>query len=157
MVSAIDGMLVWMTKPSRHCCEKAKCGEKHFLCSRKDKFGLNLQAICDDKLRFTWVDIRWPGSTSDYMAWMTSDLCGRLEDDDGLLLEGKFIVRDNAYVKKRYMSVPHKGIVSQYDDAYNFTSPSFGSTLSVHLELWFIGGRFYGDLYVRRRRRWVRL
>ena len=120
VIGAIDGMLVWTLKPSLKCCETAKCGEKHFLCSRKDKFGLNLQTICDHKLRFTWVDIRWPGSTSDYMAWMTSDLCGKLEDDDGLLLEGKCIVGDNAYVKKKYMSVPHKGIVSLYDDAYNF-------------------------------------
>ena len=130
VVGAIDGMLVWTTKPTERCCEAAKCGEKHFLCSRKDKFGLNLQAICDDKLRFTWVDIRWPGSTSDYMAWMTSDLCGRLEDGDSLLLDGKCIVGDNAYVKKNYMSVPHKGIVSQYDDAYNF----YVSQLRISIE-----------------------
>lgn len=69
LIGAIDGLLIWITKPSKKCCEQAKCGEKHFLCSRKDKFGFNLQAICDHKLRFTWIDIRWPGSTSDYMAW----------------------------------------------------------------------------------------
>ena len=100
LIGAIDGLLICITKPSKKCCEQAKCGEKHFLCSRKDKFGFNLQAICDHKLRFTWIDIRWPGSTSDYMAWMTSDLCGKLEDNTGLIMEGKYIVGDNAYVKK---------------------------------------------------------
>ena len=79
---------------------------------------MNLQAICDHRLRFLWLDIRWPGSTSDYMAWVTSDLCHELETTD-LLLPGKCIVGDNAYIK-RYMSVPLKGIVGEYDDAYNF-------------------------------------
>lgn len=93
---------------------------EHFMCSMKDKFGLNLQIICNRKLRFTCVDICWSGSTSDYMAWVTFDLCGKLENCDGLLLEVKCIVGDNAYIRKEYMPVPHKGIVPLYDNAYNF-------------------------------------
>lgn len=83
--------------------------------------GMNLQAICDHKLRFLWMDINWPGSSSDYMAWTTSDLCHKLESNlDKMLLQGLCIAGDNAYVKKKYVSVPLKGIVSSYDDAYNF-------------------------------------
>ena len=53
------------------------------------------------------------------MAWVTSDLCHQLETTD-LLLPGKCMVGDNAYVKKGYMAVPLKGLVERYDDAYNF-------------------------------------
>ena len=68
VIGAIDGMLVWTLRPTEADCHYAKCGSKKFFCSRKDKFGFNLQAICDHELRFIWIDIRWPGSTSDYMA-----------------------------------------------------------------------------------------
>ena len=119
VIGCIDGMLVWTTKPSKSECKKEKCGEKNFKCSRKDKFGLNLQAICDNKLKFIWIDIKWPGATSDYMAWVTTALCHELESTDKLA-NGMCLVGDNAYIKKRYMSVPLKGIVNTYDDAYNF-------------------------------------
>ena len=102
VVGAIDGMLIWTVKPSKRECKQEKCGEKNFKCSRKDKFGLNLQAICDHRLKFTWIDIRWPGATSDYMAWVTSDLCHKLETTE-LLLKDKCIVGDNAYIKKKYV------------------------------------------------------
>ena len=122
-------MLVWITKPTKTECRNENCREKNFKCSRKDKVGLNLQAICDHCLRFTWIDINWPGATSDYMAWVTSDLCHDLEATD-LLLEGMCIVGDNAYVKKKYMSVPLKEIVAKYDDAYNF----YASQLRITIE-----------------------
>ena len=41
-----------------------------------------MQAICDDKLRFIWIDIGWHGSTSDYLARVTSDLCHELDAND---------------------------------------------------------------------------
>lgn len=71
-VEAIDGILIWIMKPTKAQCKKMKCGDKSFFCARKDKFGLNMQAICDDKLCFIWIDIKWPGCTADYMAWVTS-------------------------------------------------------------------------------------
>jgi hypothetical protein len=74
VIGAIDGILIWTHKPSRKECVETVCGEKSFLCHRKDKFGMNMQAICDDKLRFIWIDLSWPGCTADYMAWVTSEL-----------------------------------------------------------------------------------
>ena len=80
-----------------------------------------MQAICDAALRFIWVDIRWPGATSDYMAWSTSELCLALEDDGKqIMYDGMTIVGDNTYVKKTYMSVPFKGSQTGYNDTYNF-------------------------------------
>ena len=66
--------------------------------------------------------MKWLGSTSDYMAWVTSSLCQKLEDNalTMILLKGMTIVGDNAYVKKLYMATPLKGQQSGHRDAYNF-------------------------------------
>ena len=122
VIGAIDGILIWMMKPSFRWCRLTKCGEGQYKCHRKDKFGMNIQAIYDHKLRFTWIDIRWPGSTSDYLAWVTSDLCQELDANEVTkkLAKDMTLVGDNAYIKKRYMAVPLKGQQIGYPDAYNF-------------------------------------
>jgi hypothetical protein len=43
----IDGVLIWMHKPSLKEANAAGVGQKKFLCGRKNKFGLNCQAVCD--------------------------------------------------------------------------------------------------------------
>ncbi|KAL7549984.1 hypothetical protein ACHAWF_013242 [Thalassiosira exigua] len=93
-----------------------------FRCHRKDKYGLNMQAICDHRLRFIWYEMAWPAATSDYMAFCTSALYFALEANDTTkkILKGFTFVGDNAYVKKMYMAVPFKGIRSGSEDAYNF-------------------------------------
>ena len=81
-----------------------------------------MQAICDHNLKFSWIDIRWPGVSSDYMAWVTSTLCNNLEEDVSLLvLVGMTIIGDAAYVKSKYMAVPFKTVAGdEAKDAYNF-------------------------------------
>ena len=43
----VDGILVWIHKPSTTELEKLGIGGKKFFCGRKKKFGLNMQAVCD--------------------------------------------------------------------------------------------------------------
>ena len=102
VIGALDGILIWMIKPSFSWCRVSECGEAQYKCHRKDKFGMNMQAMCDHKLRFTWIDIQWPGSTSDYLAWITSGLCHDLDANDTTksIIPGMTIIGDNAYVKK---------------------------------------------------------
>ena len=38
-VGAIDGLLIWLEKPSPHDCEIAKCGLLKFMCGRKKNMG----------------------------------------------------------------------------------------------------------------------
>jgi hypothetical protein len=57
VIGAIDGILIWIIKPNKSECEEAKCGSKSFFCRRKDKFGLNMRAICGNHLQFTWINI----------------------------------------------------------------------------------------------------
>ena len=122
VIGAIDGLVICTLMPSLIICRMLNCGQKSFRCHRKDKFGLNMQAICDHMLRFTWVEIKWPAATSDYLAWVTSSLCMMLEEGTGTVVikPGFTLVGDNAYVKKPYMATPLKGIRAGYEDGYNF-------------------------------------
>ena len=112
----------------------ANCGEVSFNCSRKDKYGLNMQAICDNELRFIFIDMSWPGATADYMAWVTSCLCLQIESclgsDVPTIKTGFTLVGDNAYVKTEYMAVPIKGIKTDSEDSYNF----YQSQLRITIE-----------------------
>ena len=118
--------------PSEAMSRWVNCGQSNFRCHRKDRYGLNMQAICDDLLRFRWIDINWPGSSSDYMAWVTSSLHRELEDNaiTKIILEGMTLVGDNAYIKKSFMAVPLKGKQSGYCDAYNY----YQSQLRITIE-----------------------
>jgi hypothetical protein len=63
---AINGLLIWIDKPTAYNCEMAKCGAKKFFCGCKKKFGLNIQGTCDSHGRFLDVMIEHPAATSDY-------------------------------------------------------------------------------------------
>jgi len=71
---AIDGILVWMHKPSMKEADAAGVGQKKFLCGRKGKFGLNCQAVCDVRGRILDISITYGGSSSDCLAFEASDL-----------------------------------------------------------------------------------
>jgi hypothetical protein len=43
----IDGMLIWIHKPSLRDCTKSVCSSGKVFCGQKKKFGLNCHAVCD--------------------------------------------------------------------------------------------------------------
>ena len=130
VIGAIDGVLIWIRKPSKkEATANNGCGDRTFFCARKNKFGMNMQAICDHHFRFRWIDISWPGSTADYMAWVTSDLYTKIESN-GLNKLGMTLLGDNAYVKSRNMTIPVKGAKTHVQDAYNF----YHSQLRITIE-----------------------
>lgn len=118
-VAAIDGMLVWTECPSKRETEKAKIGPKKFYCGRKRKFGLNLMGTVDHMCRFLDVQISHPGSTSDFLAFATSDLKALLERP-GFLANGLVVFGDNAYANSEYLVTPYKGNLDDTKDAFNF-------------------------------------
>ena len=73
-VGAIDGILIWIHKPSVTDLEGIKFGPSKFFCGHKNKYGVNMQGVCDADKRFLAVDVRYPGSTSDFFAFEQSDL-----------------------------------------------------------------------------------
>jgi hypothetical protein len=107
---AIDGMLVWTNQPSKEDCADLNIGERCFHCYRKDKYGVLLMAGCDYNCRFRWADVKHPGSTSDYTAWITSKLGMKLQHpNQDIVLEDYTIIGDGAFVKSDTMAVPIPG------------------------------------------------
>ncbi|GFH55587.1 hypothetical protein CTEN210_17841 [Chaetoceros tenuissimus] len=129
---AIDGMLVWIHKPSKKECEEAKVDERKWFCSRKNKYGLNLQAICDSRKRFLDLSILFGGSSSDLIAFESSPIRQKLEQP-GFLADGLCLFGDNAYVNTKFMATPyvksHRGW-SDLHDNYNF----YHSQLRINIE-----------------------
>jgi hypothetical protein len=109
---AIDGMLLWIKRPSEEKCEIAtSCGSTKFFCSCKHKFGLNQGHFLD-------VSIGHPASTSDYLSFSTSAFREKLEKE-GFLTAGLCIFGNNAYVNCSYMATPYKNVGSGSKDNYN--------------------------------------
>ena len=129
-IGCIDGLLIWMEKPSKDQCIEVGVDSGKFLCGRKGKFGLNLQGICDARRRFTYISIQHPASASDYLAFVTSSLYGRLTNVDTTLPNGYCLYGDNAYVNDTFMTVPYPMISSGPKDAYNF----YHSQVRINIE-----------------------
>ena len=114
-VGAIDGLLVWIHKPSKvDIKENVSFGPKKFFCGRS---------------MFLDVEIKFPGATSDFYAFLNSDFRLKLEAP-GFLSEGLCLYGDNAYVNSSYMMVPFKGAQNGSKDAFNF----YHSSLYINIE-----------------------
>ena len=79
VIASVDSMLVWTHCPTDEECDLANTGRAKFCCARKGKFSLNMQAACDAERRFLWVSIITPGTTSDYLSYITADLIKKLK------------------------------------------------------------------------------
>jgi len=129
-VGCIDGMLVWTYRPSKKDCMETEVGAQKYFCSRKNKYGLNLQAFCDDKLRFLDISIHYGGSSSDLLAFEASELRRKLEQN-GFLAPNLCLFGDNAYINKMYMATPYPNVQGPCTkDSYNF----FHSQLRIRIE-----------------------
>jgi len=140
-VGALDGMLVWMEKPTDKECEEAKCDTKKFHCIRKSKFGLNLQGVCDVKGRYLDVTIGHPGSTSDYLAFVTSKLHAKLETP-GFLAPGLVLYGDNAYVCNDCVVTPFKMCLREVKTHATFISRKLESEWNARSVCWCTDGPF---------------
>ena len=87
----------------------------------------------DDKKRFIDIDISHPGSTFDYLAFVTSSLKRKI-DNDGILADNKYIFGDNAYVNTQYMRTPYKR-GNDNQDNYNFYHSQLRITVECTFEI----------------------
>jgi hypothetical protein len=126
---AIDGILIWTQKPSEKEAAKCGLGRKKFLCGRKNKFGLNCQAVSDCRGKFLDISILYGGSSSDCLAFEASTLYNRLEYNH-ILAPGLSLFGDNAYLNATYMATPYTNVSHGSKDDYNF----FHSQLRIRIE-----------------------
>jgi DDE superfamily endonuclease len=125
----IDGILLWIEKPTKADCEMAGVDSGKFYCARKAKYGLNMQAVCDARRRFLDVSIRNPGSASDFLSYATSNLFKNILTP-GFLAAGIQLFGDNAYVSTSCMVTPFPNVSSGVHDDYNF----YHSQVRVNIE-----------------------
>jgi len=125
---AIDGVLIWIHKPTPSEAQRSGVGQKKFFCGRKGKFGLNCQAVTDCHGRFLEISITYGGATSDCLAFEGSGLYARLEE--GLLIDGFCLFGDNAYINSSYMATPYKNVSTGSRDHYNY----YHSQLRIRVE-----------------------
>ena len=123
-VGCIDGMLLWMEKPSKQQCAEAGVDSGKFYCGRKGKYGLNLQLVCDACHHFIDVSLQHPASTSDYLSFVTSSLYQQFCEHP--LPTGYCLYGDNAYVNDSNMAVPYPNQGHGPKDDFNF----------FHLQVW---------------------
>ena len=113
----IDGLLIWVHKPSQKCCCRAGCQDGKFFCGRKKKFGLNFQRVLYCCGQFLDISIKFPASTSDLFAFEGMSLFDRLQN--GLLDKGLLLFGNNAYLNLIYMATPYLSADTN-KNTYNF-------------------------------------
>ena len=83
VLGAIDRTLIDITAPRIN---------EHLFVSRKGGHSINILAICDANLKFTYVVAKYPGSTNDSFIWLNSNLNAKFENHD---IEGGWLLGDS--------------------------------------------------------------
>lgn len=105
--------------PQRYCSGHYRC------------YGVNVQACCDYRCRFTYINVSQPGSCNDSRAFQQSALHGVLDEMES----GFYLLGDNAYVCTAHMLTPFTRAETTdiHRDAYNF----YLSQLRIRIEMSF--------------------
>lgn len=113
-IGAIDGMLCPIQAPS----SRETGNVRGYFSGHYFRFGLNVQAVCDPKLRFTFLAVNTPGSTHDMRAFRNCSLFNVVES----LPEAYYLVGDNAYTITNHLLTPYSGNQGGdvYNDSFNF-------------------------------------
>jgi hypothetical protein len=113
VIGALDGWLCDTNKPIVH-------NTSDFFLGHYQRFGLNVQAMCDAHLRFTFLAIAGPGGMNDVRAF---GKCFKFHQWLQSLPDGYFIIADNAYELSETLLIPYSGaekLSCVYRDAYNY-------------------------------------
>jgi hypothetical protein len=118
---AIDGILIWILKPSEEHAAAAGCGRWKFFGGCKGKFGLKCQAVSDVHGRILDFSIGLPGASYE-------QLYERLEGSP--LKKGLVLFGNNVYLNTRYMATTFLNVSSGSKDDYN----CFHSQVCIQVE-----------------------
>eukprot|EP00804_Cyclotella_cryptica_P001199 CCRYP_017009-RA/>CCRYP_017009-RA protein AED:0.23 eAED:0.35 QI:0/-1/0/1/-1/0/1/0/128 len=76
---AVDGILIWIHRPTLEEAKKVGVDKQKFLCGRKHKYRLNCHSLCDVRGRFLDLSITYGRASSDVLAFENSELFKLLE------------------------------------------------------------------------------
>ena len=128
-VGCIDGWLACINKPK----EKVGVRPNDYFSGHYATFGLNVQAMCDSKLRFTYFAVAAAGKTNDNRAF---GRCTDLLDWIHSLPEGYYIIGDNAYTITNRLLIPFT-VLQLGNEEYRRTYNYYLSQLRIRIEMAF--------------------
>ena len=120
----IDGILIQTKCPSSNDVQNAR----DYFSGHYQKYGLNMQAVCDHAYRFLWVGVNAPGGMSDNTNYQLSTISSLVE----ALPAGTYILGDNAYQVSENILTPFSG--SQKDNIWNDSFNFHLSQLRIKIE-----------------------
>jgi DDE superfamily endonuclease len=127
-VGCIDGYLATITKPRLDECNR---NPQAYFSGHYGVYGLNVQAVCDYRSRFTYFAVVAPGKCSDQVAFERTSLPELMK----AFPVGAYLVGDAAYSVSEKMIVPFTGTqrTNPCNDAHNF----YLSQLRIRIEMAF--------------------
>ena len=129
-VNCCPGLLLKLPSTSDEL--KNATNQTDFFSGHYQRYGLNVQAVCDSKLRFIYLSINSPGKTNDARAFQR---CDSLQEWLDKLPEQYFLIGDNAYQLNSTMLVPFQG--SQKRNDINTLFNFYLSQLRIRVEMAF--------------------
>ena len=112
-IGAIDGSQIKIKAPPQN--------ENIYVGRKTDGHYLNVQFVCDSKLKFLDTVIKWPGSVNDSTIW---DMCG-LKESLQEFLEAHprsykgWLIGDSGYDQRRNLMTPFEEPQNKPEEAYN--------------------------------------
>jgi hypothetical protein len=126
-IGCIDGYLLKIKTPP-----KEEVGNvRSYFSGHYQRYGLNIQAVCDSNCRFIYFAVAAPGSSSDREALMETSLMKKLE----LLPEPFVLIADAAYEPSEKIVPMYYGVDRTQVDADNFNY--FASQCRIRIEMSF--------------------
>ncbi|KAE8228482.1 hypothetical protein CF326_g6581 [Tilletia indica] len=112
-------------------------GEEFF--NRKKRYGINLTAVCDHNLRFTFVTTGWPSSVHDSRVWANSDVATR---PNHYFRGAEFLIADSAYPSSDRIVVPYKKPHSRVLDNKKFNKALSSVRIDIEHAFGLLKGRW---------------
>ena len=126
VLGCIDGTHVQIVAPTSN--------EEIFV-NRKNEHSINIQAICDDNLKFIDVVAKWPGSTHDAFIWRQSGIDHKISNGDLPIVNGWFL-GDSGYPLRPNLLTPILSPNTPGERRYNRAFVRTRKTIECAFGLW---------------------
>lgn len=130
-MGCIDGLHIPIPGPSDH---------RAAYINRKGFPSIQLQAVCDDNLRFLDVVAGWPGSVHDARVFRNSPLSQLLED--GNIHEEQHLLGDSAYPLTPYLMVSFRDNGHITEDQGNYNTRHSSARMAIERAFGLLKGKF---------------
>ena len=132
VVGAIDGTHIPIPSPANH--------HENYV-NRKGFHSIIAQVVCDSDMKFTSVNVGWPGSVHDARIFRNSKI-GKKIINGTLLGDEHHLIGDAAYPLSKHLLTPYKdfGNLTRQQQRYNYIQSS--TRIVVERSIGQLKGRF---------------